>query len=118
MPDWTESVKLQLVLEFIRAYRFYYKIAPGVTIPRGGDELAGLSMFIESLAHTPEYQHEWLRLRENASKIDVALTKRLLEAIQAHKTIQHPLVRLLPNDYWERLAKKLASKLAVVSALV
>ncbi|MDP3993966.1 MAG: hypothetical protein Q8P75_03235 [bacterium] len=103
---WTDSAKLQLVVEFIRAYRERYQIIPG-TIQQGGDDLGAFGQFLQSLAYTPEYKGDWTRLREDGASIDVQLTKQTLAYILAELEDTPDSESRLSPQYRERLKQKL-----------
>jgi len=111
--NWTDSVKLQLIVEFIRAYRERYQIIPG-TIQQGGDDLGSFGQFLQSLAYALEYEGEWTRLREDGSSIDVKLTKQILEYILAELDDTPDLESRLSPQYRERLMQKLQATPAAV----
>src|SRR3989344_5594187 len=111
--QWTDSVKLQLIREFIVAYRQRHKIQVGTEL-RGRFESEVLE-FIECLAHSPEYDWTWQQLKESDKKVDVEWTKIILRVIPNFLAYDPALVRLLPPDYSGRLAKKLEPKSATAS---
>lgn len=106
MTNWTTSVKLQLVLEFIRVYRVYCRIKPG-TVQRGGDDLGDAGQLLESLAYTPEYSGEWELLKDTEARVNVELVIRTLEVILARMDKYPALAKMLPSDYRKRLKLKL-----------